>query len=77
VKWEDRVRQRGDNIISSEIKRIIKGGHLPNINIINRGGVKTGADVDNMPKIQKEACKEYRYEPLKQKIFFKNSIEVF
>jgi hypothetical protein len=52
VKWEDQVRQRGTNIIISKIKRVIKG-QLPNINIITQGGAKTGADADNLPKIQK------------------------
>jgi hypothetical protein len=76
VKWEDRVRQRGTNLISSEIKRFSKG-QLPNINIITRGGEKTGADADNLPQIQKAVPKEDRYDPLKHNLFFKNSIEIF
>jgi hypothetical protein len=76
AKWEDRVCQQGNNLISSEIKRVIKG-KLPNLNIVTRGGEKTGADADNFPQIQKEVPKEDMYDPLKHKLFFKNSIEVF
>jgi hypothetical protein len=76
AKWEDRVRQRGTNLISSEIKRISKG-QFPNLNIVTRGGAKTGADVDTLPQIQKETPKGDRYDPLKQKLFFKDAIEVF
>jgi hypothetical protein len=64
VKWEDHVRQRETNIISSEKKRFIRR-HLPNLNIVTRGGEKIGADVDNLPQIQKETLKEDRYDPLK------------
>jgi hypothetical protein len=65
AKWEDRVRQRGTNLISSEIKRISKG-QFPNLNIITQGGAKTGADVDTLPQIQKETPKGDRYDPLKK-----------
>jgi hypothetical protein len=64
AKWEDRVRQRGTNLISSEIRRVIRG-YFPNLNIITRGGEKTGDDVDNLPQIQKATPKEDRYDPLK------------
>jgi hypothetical protein len=50
---------------------------LPNLNIVTRGGAKTGAHADNLPQIQKETLKECRYDALKQKLFFKNAIEVF
>jgi hypothetical protein len=73
VKWEERVRQRGTNIISSKIKKVIKG-RLPNLNIVTQGGEKTGADVNNLPHIQKLVPKKDMYDPLKQKIFFKNAI---
>jgi hypothetical protein len=76
AKWEDRVRQRGTNLISLEIKRVIKG-RLDNLNIITRGGSKTGADDDTPPQIQKETPKEDRYDPLKHKMFLKYAIEVF
>jgi hypothetical protein len=76
VKWEDQACQRGSNFIGSEIKREVKG-KLPKINIITHGGEKTGTDVDNLPKIQKEAPKEDMYDPMKQKLFFKYAIEVF
>jgi hypothetical protein len=76
AKWEDRVRQRGTNLISSEIKRISKG-QFPNLNIVTRGGAKTGVDVDTLPQIQKATPKGDRYDPLKKKLFFKDAIEVF
>jgi hypothetical protein len=47
-KWEDRVRQRGTNLISSKIERVIRG-QLTNLNIVTQGGAKTGADTDNLP----------------------------
>jgi hypothetical protein len=37
VKWEDRVRQRGENLRRLELKMGIEG-QLPNINIITHGG---------------------------------------
>ena len=52
-------------------------GKLLNLNIVTRGGEKTSANADNLPQIQKEAPKEDRYDPSKQMLFFKNSIEVF
>jgi hypothetical protein len=66
-------RQCGPNIISSEIKRGIEG-QLTNINISTHGGENTGVDVDNQLNIQKEAPKDDRYDPLKQKLFFKDAI---
>jgi hypothetical protein len=75
-KWEDRACQRGTNLISSEIKRVIKG-EFPNLNIVTRGGEKTGADADTLPQIHKASYKEDMYDPLKQKLFFKYAIEVF
>jgi hypothetical protein len=39
--------------------------------------VKTGADVDTLPQIQKATPKEDRYDPLKQKLLFKDAIEIF
>jgi hypothetical protein len=76
ANWEDRVRQRGNNLISLEIKRISKG-QFPNLNIVTRGGAKKRVDVDTLPQIQKETPKGDRYDPLKQKLFFKDAIEVF
>jgi hypothetical protein len=76
AKWENRVQQRGTNLIGSEIKRISKG-QFPKLNIIIRGGEKTGDDVDNLPQIQKATPKGDGYDPLKKKLFFKDSIEVF
>jgi hypothetical protein len=76
AKWEDRVLQQGYNLISSELKRGIEG-QLPKINIITHGGAKTGADADNQPKIQKVVPKDDRYDPVKQKLFLKNAIEIF
>ena len=64
AKWEDRVRQRGTNLISLQIKRVIKG-QFPNLNIVTRGGAKIGADVDTLPKIQKATPKEDMYDPLR------------
>jgi hypothetical protein len=75
-KSEYRVRQRGNNLIISEIERVIKG-QLPNLNIVIIGGEKTSPDVDNLPQIHKTTTKEGIYDSLKQKLFFKNSIEVF
>jgi hypothetical protein len=48
TKWEDRVKKRGTNLISSEIKRIYKG-QFPNLNIITLGGAKTTTDIDTLP----------------------------
>jgi len=48
AKWEDIVRQRGTNLISSNIKRISKEQFL-DLNIVNRGGSKTGDDADTLP----------------------------
>jgi hypothetical protein len=76
MKWEDRVRQRGDNFIGIELRREFKG-KIPKINIITHGGAKTGADADNHPKIQKASPKDDMYDPLKQKLFFKDAIEIF
>jgi hypothetical protein len=73
---KDRACQQGNNLINSEIKRVIIG-KFPNLNIVTQGGAKTGVDVDNLPQIQKETPKEDRHDPIKQKLFFKNSIEVF
>jgi hypothetical protein len=75
AKWEDQVHQRGTNLISSEIKTVIRG-QLPTLNIVTQGGEKTGVDVDNIPQIQKATPKEDIYDPLKQKLLFKNEIEV-
>jgi hypothetical protein len=52
-------------------------GQLPNINIITHGGGKTGADADNQPNIYKIVPKDDRYDPVKQKLFLKNEIEIF
>jgi hypothetical protein len=52
-------------------------GQLTNINIIIHGGAKIGADADSQPEIQKIIPKDDRYDPVKQKLFFKNSIEIF
>jgi hypothetical protein len=76
AKWEDQVRQRGTNLISSKINRFIRG-QIPNLNIVTRGGGKTGVDIDNLPQIQKATLKEDMYDPMKQKLFFKNAIEEF
>jgi hypothetical protein len=55
AKWEDRVRQQGTNLISSEIKRVIIG-KIPNLNIVTRGGAKTDTDADNLPQIQERSA---------------------
>jgi hypothetical protein len=47
-KWEDRVQKLGTNLISSEIKRVIKG-QFTNLNIITRGGSNPGANVYTLP----------------------------
>jgi hypothetical protein len=75
-KWEGRAWKRGANLIGSEIKRISKGKFL-NINIFTQGGARIGFDVDDLPHIQKAIPKEDRYDPLKQKMFFKDAIEAF
>jgi hypothetical protein len=49
-------------------------GQIPNINIITHRGTKNGADADSQPNIQKETPKDDMYDPLKQKIFFKDAI---
>jgi hypothetical protein len=51
--------------------------NCPNLNIVTRGGARTGADADALPQIQKEVPKGDRYDPLKQKLFFKYAIEAF
>ena len=70
------VRKQGTNLTSSKIKIFIKG-QFPNLNIITWGGEKIGADADTLPQIQKATPKYSRYDPLKQKLFFKDAIEVF
>jgi hypothetical protein len=52
-------------------------GQLPNINIISHEGEKTGADANKQPKIKKAIPKDDMFDPLKQKLFFKNEIEIF
>jgi hypothetical protein len=52
-------------------------GQLPKINIVTHGGAKTGVDADSQPKIQKVVPKDDRYDPVKQKLFLKNEIEIF
>jgi hypothetical protein len=62
--------------MSSELKIGIEG-HLSNIIIIYRGGAKTRVDANNQPKVQKVVPKDNRYDHMKQKLFFKNAIEIF
>jgi hypothetical protein len=76
IKWEDSVHQHGANIIFSELKRGIEG-KLPNINIITHGEEKTGVDTNSQLKIQKVIPKDDRYDHVKQKLFFKNAVEIF
>jgi hypothetical protein len=51
----------------------------PNINIITRGGTRTGVDVDNSTqrKIHKVVPEDVKYDPLVQKQFFKDVVEIF
>jgi hypothetical protein len=56
---------------------MIYKGQWPNINIVTQGGANTRADADTLPQIQKVVPKDDRYDPLKKKMFFKDSIEVF
>jgi hypothetical protein len=75
AKWEYQVHQQGDNIIRLELKMGIEG-KLPNINIITCRGEKTGADATSQPKIHKAIPKDDRYDLVKQKLIFKNEIEI-
>jgi hypothetical protein len=52
---------------------------VPNINIITRGGTRTGADLDNpnQSKIQKVVLVDAKYDPLRKKEFFQNVVEMF
>jgi hypothetical protein len=52
-------------------------GRLPKVDIITHGGEKTREDEDNQPKIHKASPKDDMYDPLKQKIFFKDAVEIF
>jgi hypothetical protein len=76
AKWEDRARQRGYNSIGYEHRREVKG-KIPKVDIITHGGGKTGKDADSQPKIQKASVKDDMYDPLKQKLFFKDALEIF
>jgi hypothetical protein len=63
MKWEDRVRKRGANLINYESMPITEGKD-PNINIITRGGTRTSVDVDNpnQSKIQKAVSMDDKYD---------------
>jgi hypothetical protein len=76
MKWEELIRQRGANFIGSELKNGIKE-NLPKINIITCGGTKIRVDANSQSKIQKASPKDDKYDPLKQKLFFKDAIEIF
>jgi hypothetical protein len=53
--------------------------NVPNINIITRGGTRTGVDVVN--STQRNICKvvleDVAYDPLVKKYFFKDVVEMF
>jgi hypothetical protein len=63
AKWEDRARQRGENLINYE-PRVVAKGRGPNINIITRGGEKTGIDakIPHQIKIQKVVPENTKYD---------------
>jgi len=78
AKWEDNARKRGCNLINFEPQPITKEKE-PNINIINRGGTRTGVDVDNptQSKIHKVVSVDAKYDPIRQSEFFQNAVEMF
>jgi hypothetical protein len=78
VKWEDHVRHQGTNLINSKPQPVTEE-KVPNINIITRGGTRTSVDVDNLnqSKIQKVVPEDIGYDPLVQKYFFKDVVEIF
>jgi hypothetical protein len=47
------------------------------ISSINHRGEKYGEYANNRPKIQKASPKDNSYDPLKQKLFFKDVVEIF
>jgi hypothetical protein len=46
MKWEDSARKRGANLINYDSRPVTEEKE-PNINIITRGGTRTGVDVEN------------------------------
>jgi hypothetical protein len=77
-KWEDHVRQCGDNLINFEPQPITEEKE-PKINIITRGGTRIGVDIDNpnQSKIQKVVPVDVKYDPLRKNKFFHNNVEMF
>ena len=51
MKLEDHTRKQGTNFINYEPRPITEEKE-PNINIINRGGISAGVDVDNPCRCQ-------------------------
>jgi len=77
-KWEDRARKRGANLINSESRPIVEG-RTPNIKIVTIGGTKNSVDIANPHhvEIQKAIFENTKYEPIMQKEFFKDTVEMF
>jgi hypothetical protein len=77
-KWEDHARKRGANLINYE-PRFVAEGKEPNINIVTRGGTKTGVDIESphQIKIQKVVPENTKYDPVRKKGFFKDAVEMF
>jgi hypothetical protein len=65
-------------LINLEPRPIIEE-KTPNINIITRGGTRTCVDVDNSTQsnIHKVVPEDVRYDPLTQKQFLKDDVEIF
>jgi hypothetical protein len=57
--------------------RVVAEGRGPNINIITRGGENTNIDeeIPHQIKIQKVVPENTKYDPIRQKEFFKNAVE--
>jgi hypothetical protein len=64
VKLEDHRRHLGTILINSETQTIIEENE-PNIDIITKGGIRNGVDVDNPNKsnIYKEVLEDVTYNP--------------
>jgi hypothetical protein len=78
TKWEYCARQRGDNLINFEPRYMVEGSSSI-IDIITRGGVKTGVDAESQHpiKIQKAMLINSKYDPVQQKEFFRIALDMF
>ena len=77
-KWEERVRQRGANLINSE-PRGAATPDMQNVTIVTRGGKKTGEDAHKKEPAQgvRLASPKKLMRPEVQKKYFQEAVEAF